>query len=761
LSFAILILGVALLGSPYNQSHNFLLKTVYFQTFIFGLFFLFVFNLVLHPGMTVRFPLKYPVLLFCGYSLLSMVLSQYKYASFFGFLRILFLFLLYFLIVNLITDSRKLSFLVKAVIISTGLVSLIGLLQVSGISLAAWIPAYPSRISSTFGNPNFTGCFLAITLPLTVAFYLSSKSKNKAVYLFIFLAGFTALLLTRSRGAIIASVLSFLFFGGIITFGKFSDFQGKRKHFAILGLAVILIIVVLFLVDSGSENLAKRFSETSPAEGSLFFRLKIWESVLNLIRYNLLFGTGIGTFQIYFPQYAYSDFYKLVPIGNLLHAESEYLEIWSEMGIVGLGLFLWIIVGVFFRFFQFINLKAMLEQRILAVGLLSGIAAGLIQGLVCVSLRWTGPDFFFWLNVSLLLTLILNPEKVKTEESSGFFTIKKFPNGLKHSAYFLIFIFTLIFGIWQIKGYSANIYLARAQTYIDSNNKIEAIPELGKAYRKNPFCLEAIFLLGSLNLELQRYSDSETWFNRFHNLAPDYGNIHEWKGLLFLRTGKFTLAENEYIKAVRMRGTGLNHNFLGEVYASQNKLSLAEKEFTKGIHADSSIVLTKINLARLYLLQGKIVQSVDQAEKVLRMPDIQKEERIYLELLLAAAYVKLSKPDESMREIELIISQNPDSTQKDKAADLLQRFAWETIKKNENLNQALNFCDKALLLNPSHPEIIYDTKGWAYFRKGEYLKARACIRKAVELDQENEKFKGDLEIVQNAIKGNKPEIEIK
>jgi tetratricopeptide (TPR) repeat protein len=210
-----------------------------------------------------------------------------------------------------------------------------------------------------------------------------------------------------------------------------------------------------------------------------------------------------------------------------------------------------------------------------------------------------------------------------------------------------------------------------------------------------------------------------------------------------------------------MRGTGLNHNFLGEVYASQNKLSLAEKEFTKGIHADSSIVLTKINLARLYLLQGKIVQSVDQAEKVLRMPDIQKEERIYLELLLAAAYVKLSKPDESMREIELIISQNPDSTQKDKAADLLQRFAWETIKKNENLNQALNFCDKALLLNPSHPEIIYDTKGWAYFRKGEYLKARACIRKAVELDQENEKFKGDLEIVQNAIKGNKPEIEIK
>ena len=761
LSFAILILGVALIGSPYNQSHSFLLKTVYFQTFIFGLFLLFVFNLVLHPGMLVRFPLKYPVLLFCGYSLLSLVFGQYKYASFFGFLRIIFLLLLYFLIINLVTDSRKLSFLVKAVIISTGLVSLIGLLQVAGISLAAWIPAYPSRISSTFGNPNFTGCFLAITLPLSIAYYLNSINKKKLVYFFIFLIGFIALLLTRSRGAIIASAFSFLFMGGIITFGKFRDLLGKRKHFVFLGLTVIVIIVILFLIDSGSENLAKRFSETSPAEGSLFFRLKIWESVLNLIRHNFLFGTGIGTFQIYFPQYAFTDFYKVVPIGNLLHAENEYLEIWSEMGIVGLGLFLWIICGVFYKAYKFILTKAELESRILVIGLLSGTVAGLIQGLVCVSLRLTGPDFFFWLSISLLLALILNSEKTETKVFSGSLSTNKLPKGLRYSAYSLIFIFTLIFGMWQIRGYSANIYLARAQSYIDSQNKTKAIRELEKAYKRNPYCLESMFLPGSLNLELQRYSDSETWFNRLQNLAPDYGNIHEWKGLLFFRTGRFDLAEKEYLKAVRMRGTGLNHNYLGEVYASQGKLSAAEKEFKKGIELDSSMVITQINLVQLCLLQGKNEPAVAQAERLLRISDIQKEEKITLELLLATALFKLNRMDELMEGIELIISQEPDSIQKDKAADLLQRFAWEMIKKNVNINQALNLCDKALLLNPAHPEIIYNTKGWAYFRKGEYLKAQVCIKKAIELDPENEKFKGDLEVVYNAIKGNKPEIEIK
>jgi tetratricopeptide (TPR) repeat protein len=618
---------------------------------------------------------------------------------------------------------------------------LIGLLQVAGISLAAWIPAYTSRISSTFGNPNFTGGFLAITLPLSIAYYLNSINKKKLVYFFIFLIGFIVLLLTRSRGAIIASALSFLFMGGILTFGKFKDLLEKRKYFAFLGFVAILVIVIFFLIDSGSENLAKRFSETSPAEGSLFFRLKIWESVLNLIRHNFLFGTGIGTFQIYFPQYAFTDFYKVVPIGNLLHAENEYLEIWSEMGIVGLGLFLWIICGVFYKAYKFIRTKAELKQKVLVIGLLSGTVAGLIQGLVCVSLRLTGPDFFFWLSISLLLALILNSEKTETKVFSGSLSTNQLAKGLRYSAYGLIILFTFFFGVWQIRGYSANIYLARAQSYIDSQNKTKAIRELEKAYKRNPYCLESMFLPGSLNLELQRYSDSETWFNRLQNLAPDYGNIHEWKGLLFFRTGRFDLAEKEYLKAVRMRGTGLNHNFLGEAYASQGKLSEAEKEFVKGIKADSSIFLTQTNLIQLYILQGEIEQAIDQAERLLRISDIQKEEKITLELLLATALFKLNRMDESMEGIELIISQEPDSNQKDNVADLLQRFAWEMIKKNENLNLALNFCDKALLLNPAHPEIIYDTKGWAYFRKGEYLKAQVCIKKAIELDPEKKNSK--------------------
>jgi len=754
------IIGVALIGSPYNQSHYFILKTVFFQTFILCLFLLFILRLFLFKRWQIRFPLKYPVIIFCGYLLLSLLFSQYKYASFSGFLRVISFFLLYLLVVNLVSDFKRVSLLVKTVIVSTSLVSLIGLLQVLGISFTAWIPAFPSRITSTFGNPNFLGSFLAITLPLTAVSYLSSANRKKLIYLAIFLLGFVGLLLTRSRGAIAASFLSFLLLSGIIVFGRSRDFIEKRKPFALLGLLVVAVLVAFILLDSGSESLAKRFSEAAPGEGSLFYRLKIWESTLNLIRHSFIFGTGLGTFQIYFPQYAVPDFYKLVPIGNLLHSENEYLEIWSESGIIGLVLFFWIVSGVFYYAFKFIYSKAELKQRIIATGLLSGISAGLVQGMVCVSLRWTGPDFFFWVSISLLMALISYSEKSGRDELNSL-SPKKLPDGLKVILYVLIATFTALFGIWQIKGYSANIYLARAQSYIDSQNKIKALPELEQAYNKNPHCLEAIFLLGCLNLELQRYSESENWFAKLQNLAPDYGNIHEWKGLLFNGSGRFGLAEEEYKKAVKMNGSGMNHNFLGEVYASQEKFDLAGKEFQKSAEIDSSYVTSRINSIQLDLLRGKYDRVMEKGEKVLKISNIKREERGSLELLLATACLRLNRPDEAMIKIDSIIAWGPDSTQKDKIADLLQRSAWEMVKKNQSLNRALVFCEKALSLKPSHPEIIYDTQGWVYFRKGEYSKAQVFIKKAVEKSPENEKFQRDLEIVSNALKGIKQEIEIK
>lgn len=505
--------------------------------------------------------------------------------------------------------------MVKSVIMSAGLVSLVGLMQVLGISFTAWIPPFPERITSTFGNPNFLGSFLAITLPLSAATFLNSSKEKKLAYLAVFLAGFVALLLTKSRGAIVASILSFLMMFGIVAFGRLRGLVQKTKPLALLGLLVIATLVVFILMDSGAESITKRFSETSSGEGSLFYRLKIWESTVNLIRHNFLSGTGIGTFQIYFPQYAIQDFYRLVPIGNLLHAENEYLEIWSETGILGLGLFLWIILAVFYRAFKFIRTNAEPGQTVLALGLLTGMFAGLAQGLVCVSLRWTGPDFFFWLSLALLMVLIPNSQKPKDVNESGL-SVSNNATGIKKIAlYSIVAVLTAIFGIWQVKGYSANIYLARAQSYMSSQDKVKAIVELEQAYRRNPHCLEAIFLLGCLNLELQRYSDSENWFARLENLAPDYGNMHEWEGLLFYNTGRLNLAEREYEKAIRMNGSSINHNSLGEVSAAQGKLDLAEKEFEKAEQTDSSAVAPQLNLAKFYLSQKKYDLVFEKGEK--------------------------------------------------------------------------------------------------------------------------------------------------
>lgn len=143
------------------------------------------------------------------------------------------------------------------------------------------------------------------------------------------------------------------------------------------------------------------------------------------------------------------------------------------------------------------------------------------------------------------------------------------------------------------------------------------------------------------------------------------------------------------------------------------------------------------------------------------LSDLEKGDRFNLGLLLAAAYFQVDSLDKATEKIDMAIALEPDSVQKCKIGDLLQRLAWDLVKRNENLGRALEFCDKALLLDPSNPAIIYDTQGWVYFRKGEYAKAQACMKEAAKRNPENEKFQKDLEIVSNALKGIKQEIEIK
>jgi Flp pilus assembly protein TadD len=83
------------------------------------------------------------------------------------------------------------------------------------------------------------------------------------------------------------------------------------------------------------------------------------------------------------------------------------------------------------------------------------------------------------------------------------------------------------------------------------------------------------------------------------------------------------------------------------------------------------------------------------------------------------------------------------------------------IKSMKNqLNRALELCDKALRLSPPHPELVHDTRACVYYRKGNLEEAEAEMKRAAGIAPENEVIQQHLSIIQRAVKGELKKIDL-
>ncbi|MDA3792131.1 MAG: hypothetical protein PF545_00525, partial [Elusimicrobia bacterium] len=100
-------------------------------------------------------------------------------------------------------EKKDLYVICDIVILSAGIVSLYGIFQYIGLDPLGWKGNFYPRIWSTLGNPNFLGAYIAMVLPVTIVKYFNDRKK---ITLTIFAISAAALLLTSSRGGLIAAV---------------------------------------------------------------------------------------------------------------------------------------------------------------------------------------------------------------------------------------------------------------------------------------------------------------------------------------------------------------------------------------------------------------------------------------------------------------------------------------------------------------------------------------------------------------------------
>jgi O-antigen ligase len=182
------------------------------------------------------------------------------------------------------------------------------------------------RPYATFPHPNVLGGFLAVTLPLIIFNFqfeiINQKKKFSILKLAPIILGIIALLLTFSRSAWMVGAL------GLLLLGRYS--LRSRKVFSFV-LGAIAIGLLLFAARSVYTSL--------PVESeSIAVRQQLNAAALAIWQQSPIFGVGLGNFLVELPRVLVSrEVYFLQPAHNI------YLLILAEMGLVGLGVFLWIL----------------------------------------------------------------------------------------------------------------------------------------------------------------------------------------------------------------------------------------------------------------------------------------------------------------------------------------------------------------------------------------------------------------------------------
>ena len=296
----------------------------------------------------------------------------------------------YFVIKNIISSPALVKRCLYALVLASALVSAYGIYQnYFGVLSARWhdvsvFSSIQGRVVSTFGNPNVLGEFLILIFPITLGLMTDAKKANERFFLFASaLMSCGCLIFTWSRGAWLGCIIATAMFLFV-----------SSKYFFTAGILSLPILGVFAFLRADSPIIQRI---TTFSDSSTSYRLNIWRGVLRMLNEVGLCGIGIGegAFEKVYPIYAPAG------VEAAPHTHNLYLQITVEMGVV--ALFCFLIFILLYTQFSLSFCKHAMERsnRLICMGIYSGVAAFLIQGLT--DYVWYNYRIFllFWIVVGL------------------------------------------------------------------------------------------------------------------------------------------------------------------------------------------------------------------------------------------------------------------------------------------------------------------------------------------------------------------------
>jgi putative inorganic carbon (HCO3(-)) transporter len=266
-------------------------------------------------------------------------------------------------------------------------------------SLEAWPDVKIVRATGLFVHPNFLGLYLGPLVVLGLGQIITSFKKHLLFTLYCLLftvLSLLAIVFARSEGALLGIIVGAIFLGLLCR---------PTRKWTLVGL-VILIILISTIVPLRSFVIEKITLQDFSGQ----IRLNTWRETFQMLKVRPFFGAGLAGYQTIMEKYHQFFFSKELPITLEIHPypHNIFLSIWSELGLLGLLVFLWILIKFFKQGF-----KLKIGNWKLKIAIMASMVAIIVHGLVDTPYFKNDLSVLFWLIVGMsILTNLKNFSKL-------------------------------------------------------------------------------------------------------------------------------------------------------------------------------------------------------------------------------------------------------------------------------------------------------------------------------------------------------------
>ncbi len=240
------------------------------------------------------------------------------------------------------------------------------------------------RISPQIPDYIAAGSYFALCWLVALGMAMASR-RSRLLWVAAGVPLITALYLTGSRSVIAAALIGLVFLAFVVV---------RQRTAAVRGVVVFAVLAVVVMIISYSWMSGRDFAGEM-ARQSLTVRSELVRAGLRVIATRPLFGVGIDRFYLLAGGLASPELHALWQ--GRMNPHNDFLRFGAELGLVGLGLFLWILAGAGTRIWK--ALQRTRDARL--AGLAAGLVAFLVTSLVSNPLMLREVSYVFWIALGL------------------------------------------------------------------------------------------------------------------------------------------------------------------------------------------------------------------------------------------------------------------------------------------------------------------------------------------------------------------------